>query len=745
MAAMSQRLTPEALEDHFDRSVYPMLKHFHIAGAAVGVVCDRKEACSNQSQRVESPGDGTGGASQSQRNTKASTSGESTMSFCKGFGYDDLDSEKIVNIHTSLFDSGRCARLLCALALADLQQEGSISMKSRVSEYINDYGSPSKPVLTLKDLLVRPSGKPLSGNGHSDTDSDDIDWDAEADDCASQIIEKVSGMEFSSHIKKLVQQKVNMSLTEINENKVSWSGTRKCITMNVTVIANLCAAMQECFTYLYQKDKMLQLKTLQSKLLASQGLITTAEQMTKILKAYMSNVERIENSRGDCYDILPGFGFGFKSVQLWPGSPNVFVCVSAIQDNGNAIVCVEPRSRWAVWIACNTFYESTGDRNDDLFKGEPFCYFILKEFISELGFSGAYTESNGGISNVTDEMARLSHQHQHLHSHPRRVKVEWLHPPMSDNTDSLITLFCFPSIGSSGLSIFRSWFGVLPEFIEVRAVSLPGRGKRINDEPEVNLLLLAEQIAIGILPVAKTQQFAFFGSGIGGILAFEVSRYLKLHHDMQPICCFFAGTPSPITYDGKKYRNEAVAEILVHDESCSGGYETVGMDVVDKLFDDGSLPVEMEEDPLLLRAILPSITADLTMEAKYRYKRCPYKLQHNCKYFCESTNTSSASLSPQNSPRSDRGKIVRLGCPITVFSEPGEEGNDHEGDNAKGREKQMWEPITDCQVSIIPVEGSKCTDREHKAREQICSAITETVGKALTAYNNWVGWAARIQ
>ena len=71
---------------------------------------------------------------------------------------------------------------------------------------------------------------------------------------------------------------------------------------------------EECFTYVKNKSKkMLQLKTLQSKLTPESGLISTTAQMNQILTAILEHVQANEENISDSdsgYHLLPGFGFG---------------------------------------------------------------------------------------------------------------------------------------------------------------------------------------------------------------------------------------------------------------------------------------------------------------------------------------------------------------------------------------------------------------------------------------------------
>ena len=334
-----QTVTAEALEAHFDKNMFQMLDYFGGAGAAVSFVTYKEIYHTSDSitcayeQEQSFPPLRRSGAD----DPKTTTSENCFFQFSKSFGYSSLDDKEIVDIDKTLFDSGTCARLLCGLALSQLEKEGKINMKDRVSDYL---GNQRETSLTLEEVLLKRSKLLASGDKENveddfpHCDDESSNGDKQAISYAEQIVEKASGTDFRTYMEEDLLPKLGLSLPKIDEE----SG-------------------KECFTYVKNKNKkMLQLKTLQSKLTPDSGLISTTSQMNQILTAILEHVQANEENISDSesgYNLLPGFGFGFKSVRFFPGSLEFFVCVSAMQDNGNAIICVEPKSKWAIWIACN--------------------------------------------------------------------------------------------------------------------------------------------------------------------------------------------------------------------------------------------------------------------------------------------------------------------------------------------------------------------------------------------------------
>lgn len=88
----------------------------------------------------------------------------------------------------------------------------------------------------------------------------------------------------------------------------------------------------------------------------------------------------------------------------------------------------------------------------------------------------------------------------------------------------------------------------LPDFIQVRAVQLPGRGSRVKEAPIGNMMELVEHIGNSMLPLLGDEPFAFFGHGMGAILAYEVARFVQRRLGIAPLHLFVSGQVHPGYY-----------------------------------------------------------------------------------------------------------------------------------------------------------------------------------------------------
>lgn len=104
-------------------------------------------------------------------------------------------------------------------------------------------------------------------------------------------------------------------------------------------------------------------------------------------------------------------------------------------------------------------------------------------------------------------------------------------------------LLCLPFAGA-GASFYTSWEEVGPPGVDVRPLLLPGRERRILDEPYTDV----QQAAEGLLPQALDMlpdggPIALFGHCLGALVAHELTRRLVDAAGPQVVRLFVSGTP----------------------------------------------------------------------------------------------------------------------------------------------------------------------------------------------------------
>ncbi len=118
----------------------------------------------------------------------------------------------------------------------------------------------------------------------------------------------------------------------------------------------------------------------------------------------------------------------------------------------------------------------------------------------------------------------------------------WLTCPQA-NPKAKLRLFCFHYAGGGGL-IFRNWSAYFSPSIELLAVELPGRGKRLREPPYTQLKPLIQALSLALYSYLD-KPFVFFGHSMGGLVCFELARQLRREYDLTPQHLFVSACRAP--------------------------------------------------------------------------------------------------------------------------------------------------------------------------------------------------------
>ena len=157
----------------------------------------------------------------------------------------------------------------------------------------------------------------------------------------------------------------------------------------------------------------------------------------------------------------------------------------------------------------------------------------------------------------------------------------------------VVTLLCLPCAGASATMYLR-WRALLPAWVRVVPVELPGRGSRlgeaaVEDFDTLVQLLTAElarrpdgahqahaahapREALGALgaPTAGTP-FALFGHSMGALLADGIARRLRLAGAPPPVALLLSGSPSPARRDVQRFAGPLDDAMLLAELRRQGG------------------------------------------------------------------------------------------------------------------------------------------------------------------------------
>jgi medium-chain acyl-[acyl-carrier-protein] hydrolase len=172
------------------------------------------------------------------------------------------------------------------------------------------------------------------------------------------------------------------------------------------------------------------------------------------------------------------------------------------------------------------------------------------------------------------------------------------------NARAALRLFCFPYAGGSAV-IYRDWAELLPPFVEVCAVQLPGRGARMREAAISDLSQLVESADAALRPHFD-KPFAFFGHSMGAVIGFELARRLLREGGPLPRHLSVSGRSAPQFIDtGKKL------------------YALPDDELIEELRGLNGTPPELLAHPELMELMLPLLRADFAVCQKYTHSPEP--------------------------------------------------------------------------------------------------------------------------
>lgn len=181
-----------------------------------------------------------------------------------------------------------------------------------------------------------------------------------------------------------------------------------------------------------------------------------------------------------------------------------------------------------------------------------------------------------------------------------------------------VSLICFPWAGG-GSNFYSHWGKDLPDFIEVHAITLPGRESRFKEPCLTELKPLVDDLVDQIHNKFSKKKFAFFSHSFGSLLSFEVARKLKSNYNLEPYKMFISGTsPAHSSYRkrGPKFGEMTNAEFKKFLGSIGG------------------TPKEVLDNDELMELFLPPIRADYLMLDQFDFQpepgipvlTCPFEM-----------------------------------------------------------------------------------------------------------------------
>ncbi len=160
-------------------------------------------------------------------------------------------------------------------------------------------------------------------------------------------------------------------------------------------------------------------------------------------------------------------------------------------------------------------------------------------------------------------------------------------------------LICFAYAGGNA-AMYLPWQARLGADIEICAVQLSPRHG--SGEIHGSFPALIRDIAQAIQPLLD-RPYALFGHSLGALVAFELSRFIKLMHLPTPTRLIVSGCDAPMHKSDAKRVHD-----LPHDEFIA------------ELRQKKGTPEAVLDAPELLALLLPAVRADFALVEAYQYR-----------------------------------------------------------------------------------------------------------------------------
>jgi surfactin synthase thioesterase subunit len=176
--------------------------------------------------------------------------------------------------------------------------------------------------------------------------------------------------------------------------------------------------------------------------------------------------------------------------------------------------------------------------------------------------------------------------------------VSWFPARAQRATPVTAQLFCLPFAGG-GAAAFREWPAGLPKEIELVPVHLPGRERRMGEDPEFGIDELADVVA-----ERADRPYGVYGHSMGGRIAFELVRELRRTGRPLPVLLAVGGTRAPH---------------LPPSDRLHGVSALPEEEMFTVLTEAGGTPPEIMEHRELMSLIAPMLRADFRRLDDYVY------------------------------------------------------------------------------------------------------------------------------
>ncbi len=167
-----------------------------------------------------------------------------------------------------------------------------------------------------------------------------------------------------------------------------------------------------------------------------------------------------------------------------------------------------------------------------------------------------------------------------------------------------LRMFCFPYAGGGPRS-YREWAHRLGPNVEICAILLPGRGRRLS-QAALRRADEAAEILVEVMKPHLDLPFVLFGHSMGAILAYEVARGLLSEAEVEPRGLFVSGCRAPHLPLRRRIMHSLPRDELIAEIKAFNG-----------------TPAEVFEHADLLDLVLPTLRSDFELVETYAPRKGP--------------------------------------------------------------------------------------------------------------------------
>lgn len=160
----------------------------------------------------------------------------------------------------------------------------------------------------------------------------------------------------------------------------------------------------------------------------------------------------------------------------------------------------------------------------------------------------------------------------------------------------------FPYAGGSPAGV-RPWLSRLPAGVDLHAVHMPGRGKRLGESPSTEWPAVVDHVVSAIASSLAGTPLVLFGHSLGALLSFEVARRLVADRALQLQHLIVSGQRAPHLPDESPPIHALDDAAFLHAVAALDG-----------------TPLEVLQHPQLVELLLPSLRADFVLAETYTYQ-----------------------------------------------------------------------------------------------------------------------------